>query len=91
MRNRWFRLAHVAAILIVVVQSWAGRICPLTVWESELRRRAGQQPYSETFVQHWLHRLLFYDAEPWLFTTIYTVFGALVLLVWWLGRPSDRG
>ena len=89
-RNRWFRLAHVAAILIVVAQAWVGRICPLTVWENELRRRAGQDAYSESFVQHWLHRLLFYDAEPWVFTTIYTVFGALVVLVWWLSGPAGR-
>jgi multisubunit Na+/H+ antiporter MnhB subunit len=87
-RNRWFRLAHLAAIGIVVAQAWLGRLCPLTVWENELRRRAGQDTYTETFVQHWLHRVLFYEAEPWVFTAIYTVFGALALLVWWLTRPT---
>ena len=92
-RNRWFRLAHVLAIGIVVAQAWLGAICPLTTWENALRRRAGQDPYSETFMQHWLHKLLFYDAEPWVFTAIYTLFGAVVLLVWWLSRPhsNDRG
>jgi len=84
--NRVFRIAHLAAIGIVVAQAWLGRICPLTTWENELRRRAGQDTYSETFIQHWLHRILFFDAEPWVFTAIYTVFGALVFLVWWLGR-----
>lgn len=87
-RNRTFRLAHVAAIVFVVVQGWAGRVCPLTSWENELRRRAGQDTYTETFIQHWLHRVLFYDAEPWVFAAIYTVFGALVLLVWWLTRST---
>jgi len=90
-RNRYFRLAHLAAIAVVVLQAWAGRICPLTLWENILRQRAGQETYTETFVQHWLHRLLFYEAEPWVFTAIYTVFGALVLLVWWFGKPSGRG
>lgn len=89
-RNRWFRIAHLAAIAIVVAQAWAGRLCPLTAWENALRLRAGEAAYSETFVQHWLHRLLFYDAEPWVFTAIYTVFGAMVLLAWWLGRPRGR-
>ncbi len=42
-RNPWFRLAHLAAIGIVVLQSWAGQICPLTTWEMALRERAGQQ------------------------------------------------
>jgi len=90
-RNWYFRVAHLVAIAVVVLQAWAGRICPLTLWENVLRQRAGQETYTETFVQHWLHRLLFYEAEPWVFTTIYTVFGALVLLVWWFGKSSGRG
>jgi hypothetical protein len=85
-RNRTFRIAHLVAIGIVIAQAWLGRICPLTIWENELRRRAGQDAYAETFVQHWLHRVLFYEAEPWVFTAIYTVFGALVVLVWLLER-----
>ena len=38
----------------------------------------------------WLHKLLFYEAEPWVFTTIYTGFGVLVVLVWFLGKRSRR-
>jgi len=83
--NRSFRLAHLTAIGIVVLQAWFGQLCPLTIWESELRRRAGDSGYAESFIQHWLHELLFYQAEPWVFTTIYTVFGALVLAVWFMG------
>ena len=30
-RNRCFRLLHLAAIAFVVVQSWLGMICPLTL------------------------------------------------------------
>ena len=41
-RNFWFRIAHLAAIGVVVVESLAGIPCPLTVWESQLRRTAGQ-------------------------------------------------
>ncbi len=88
--NRKFRIMHLAAIGIVVLQAWFGQLCPLTVWESALRRRAGQSGYSETFVEHWLHEVLFYQAEPWVFTTIYTCFGVLVVLVWFLGRRSRR-
>ncbi len=84
--NRIFRLAHLAAIGIVVLQAWFGQLCPLTIWENELRQRAGQSGYAETFVEHWLHKLLFYQAEPWVFTIIYTAFGVLVVLVWHFGR-----
>ena len=87
--NRKFRIAHLAAIGLVVLQAWFGQLCPLTIWENELRRRAGQSGYTETFVEHWLHEILFYQAEPWVFTTIYTCFGVLVVLVWFLGK-HDR-
>jgi hypothetical protein len=88
--NRKFRIAHLAAIGIVVLQAWLGQLCPLTVWENEFRRRAGQSGYTQTFVEHWLHELLFYDAAPWIFTTIYTCFGVLVVLVWFVGRRRRR-
>ena len=84
--NRIFRITHLAAIGVVVVQAWFGKLCPLTVWENEFRQQAGESAYAETFVVHWLHKLLFYQAEPWVFTIIYTVFGVLVVLVWFLGR-----
>jgi hypothetical protein len=88
--NRIFRIAHLAAIGIVVLQAWLGQLCPLTIWENALRRRAGQSDYAETFVEHWLHEILFYQAEPWIFTTIYTAFGVLVVLVWFLGKRKDN-
>ena len=88
--NRAFRISHLAAIGIVVLQAWFDRICPLTLWENELRRRAGASGYTETFVEHWLHKILFYQAEPWVFTAIYTAFGVLVLLVWFLGRRNGK-
>ena len=88
--NRIFRSAHLAAIGIVVLQAWLGQLCPLTVWENDLRRLAGQSAYEETFVEHWLHQVLFYQAEPWVFAMIYTGFGVLVVLVWFLGRRDAK-
>jgi len=84
--HRAFRIAHLAAIAVVVLQAWLGQICPLTIWENALRQRAGQSAYDESFIQHWLHELLFYEAEPWVFTTLYTAFGALVVLTYVFGR-----
>jgi hypothetical protein len=55
-----------------------------------LRRRAGQPDYAETFIQHWLHEVLYYQPEPWVFTATYTCFGALVVLVWFLGRRNRK-
>lgn len=81
-----FRLLHLLAIGIVVAQAWLGQICPLTRWENALRVRAGQAPYEQSFVQDWLHRLLFYDAPLWVFVLGYTLFGAVVACLWWIDR-----
>jgi len=81
-KNLWFRLSHLLAIGIVVAESWFGGICPLTAWESRLREAAGGVGYTESFIQHWLHKIVFYDFAPWVFTVAYTVFAILVLIVW---------
>jgi len=84
-RWRWvrgfgFRAAHMAAIVYVVAQAYFGIVCPLTIWENQLRVRAGQQAYSDRgFIHDWLHNLIFFDAPSWVFTICYTVFGLLVL------------
>lgn len=86
--NRWwFRVMHVAAIAIVVVQSWLGQWCPLTILESWLRTRAGQAAYRESFIEHWLQRAIYFDAPFWVFTLIYTLFGLLVVLAWHVYPP----
>ncbi|MGI9316252.1 MAG: DUF2784 domain-containing protein [bacterium] len=89
-RNFGFRLGHIVAIGIVVVQAWIGALCPLTTMEMQLRRRAGQQVYEQSFIQHWLQKLLYYDAPLWVFGTLYSLFGAAVLLSWIFIPPKLR-
>lgn len=87
-RNLRFRLIHLAAIGFVIGESWLGIICPLTEWENRAREAAGGEAYSGSFIQHWLHEILFYDFAPWVFTVAYTVFGILVLAAWVLVPPE---
>ena len=89
-RNFWFRSLHLAAILLVVVQSLLGVMCPLTIWENELRQLAGQTAYRGDFIATWLHDLLFIDAEPWVFTLCYTLFGLAVLATFLLAPPRRK-
>ena len=87
-RNFWFRAAHLAAIGYVVAQALFGMVCPLTILENFLRSRAGQDPYGPAgFIQYWLHKLIFFDAEPWVFRMCYTGFGLLVAATWWFAPP----
>jgi hypothetical protein len=95
LRWRWvngmaFRLAHLAAIAFVVVQSWLGQLCPLTALESWLRVQAGAPGYTQSFIEHWIQWLIFYRAPPWVFTVIYTLFGMLVVAAWWYFPPRRR-
>jgi hypothetical protein len=87
-RNFWFRVGHLAAIAYVVVQAFFGMVCPLTDLENLLRQRGGQDAYGEGgFIQFWLHKLIFFDAEPWVFTVCYTAFGLLVAATMWFAPP----
>jgi hypothetical protein len=89
-RNFWFRLAHLLAMGIVVVEALLGVVCPLTEWENKLRLSTGNHPlYQNSFVQYWIHRVMFYDASAMTFTIIYFLFFSLVLLSFWF-VPSRR-
>ena len=89
-RNWWFRVGHLAAIGVVVLQSWLGVICPLTQLEMFLRSKAGDATYAGSFVSHWLEAILYYRAPAWVFAVSYTAFGAIVVLSWIWVRPHRR-
>ena len=86
-RNPWFRWFHLAAIGIVVLQSWLGIVCPLTNLEMLLRERAGDAVYQGSFIAHWMRQLLYFDVPNWVFAIIYTAFALLVIGSWVLVRP----
>ena len=85
--NLSFRITHLVAIGVVVLQSWLGVICPLTVWEMNLRGKAGDSVYEGSFIAHWMHKLLYYRAEEWMFILLYTLFAMLVVASWYWVRP----
>ncbi len=87
-RNFYFRALHLAGIAGVATEAWAGIVCPLTTLEQWLRHHAGQTVYEGDFVAFWLSKLLFYQAEPWVFIAAYSAFSMLVLLSWFLVPPA---
>jgi hypothetical protein len=91
-RNFWFRIGHLAAIGVVAAESLTGFICPLTTWEDRLRLLAGgEERYAGSFIQHWLHRILFYEAGAWVFQAAYVAFFVAVALSLWLVPPRRPG
>ena len=76
---------------VVALQAWLGALCPLTVWEQALRRRAGETTHAGSFIEHWLSRLIFFEAPWWVFVAAYTAFAMLVLLLWRVVPPRRGG
>ena len=83
-RNLWFRVAHLAAIVFVAGEAIAGVWCPLTLWEAQLRGAQAEK----SFVAQWIHRVLFYEFPEWVFTAAYVLFALVVALSWRLVRPT---
>ncbi len=85
-----FRVAHLAGIVVVMLETWFGVDCPLTILEDHWRQLAGQAGYQAGFIATWLDRLLFYNAPDWLFTALYTLFALAVLASFILYPPRFR-
>jgi hypothetical protein len=86
----WFRALHLSAMVFITSLSLADTLCPLTVWEQALRMRAGQQGYTESFVEHWVHHLLYYDLPGWIFTLAYCAVLGLIIAAWIVVRPERK-
>jgi len=86
-RNFWFRLVHFLAIAVVAAEALGEVTCPLTTWENQLRRAAGETVREGSFMGRWAHELLFFDSPQWVFTLSYCLFGAAVLLTLVVAPP----
>lgn len=80
-RPAW-RLGHLGLIAYVVVNTWAGELCPLTLWEHALREAAPGG--AESLIARWVHAVLYIEAPLWVFALAYSAFALFVLLtfVW---------
>ncbi len=88
--NPRFRWSHVGLMVFIAVQGAIGRICPLTIWEQELRLAAGQEGHSVTFVQRLIHSVLFVDPETVSQADLnryYVAFACLVVMCLWSVPP----
>lgn len=88
-RHGGFRRLHAATIAVVVAIAAFGAWCPLTLWEAELRRRAGEAGLAKGFIATWLEKLLYYDAPLWAFAIAYALFAALVAWTYWKYPPTN--
>jgi Protein of Unknown function (DUF2784) len=99
---RWPRLvwAHLTAVGIGLVSITVGFDCPLTTWEQSLRRRGGQRPYTDGFVDHYLTGHVYPHGYDW---AVQVIFGVCIVASYarvaaraghgfgWSGRSPDGG
>jgi hypothetical protein len=85
-RNRRFRLAHLAAIVFVALEALAGIACPLTLWEDRLRGHT--RPTG--FVADWVARLLYWELPGWVFIALYCGWALLTAAAWHWVPPRTR-
>lgn len=88
-RNPWFRWLHLAAMAFVVIETYCGVACPLTVWEDALRAPAGGSP-ATSFVARWLQRLIFFDAPAALFIVAYSLVTLMIIATLLAAPPRCR-
>jgi hypothetical protein len=85
---------HLPAAAWGIYVEMANRICPLTVLENSLRRRAGQAGFEDSFVEHYLVPLIYPSgltrtvqvALASLVIVINVVLYGMILRRWWKTR-----
>lgn len=86
-RNRWFRMIHLAMIVGVVVRTLIWNECPLTWWERDLRELS-RVDYPWTTLGKFAHDMIHPAAVPpemnWIYPVLYAAFAVLVVATLWL-------
>ena len=76
--KRGFLLLHLPAIAWGLFVELSGRPCPLTHWETLLRRLAGSAGYEAGFIEHYLLPLIY---PAWLSVPVQYLLAAIVVVV----------
>ena len=83
-RHRGFRIAHVALMGFVTVETLLGATCPLTALEDWLRGAAT----GGSFVQRRVAALIYWSAPAWVFVLLYVAFLLAVIAAWLVWPPT---
>ena len=87
-RNFWFRLAHLLLIGYVGLEAVFHIACPLTEWELDLRKLAGQAVTGEGFVGRCINALLINNTfDEWVYDYLHIGFALVVLATFALAPP----
>ena len=74
----WMAFIHIPAATWGALIEYRGWICPLTPWENNLRKLAGEEGYTEGFIEHYILQLVY---PPGLTRDIQTTLGTIVAVI----------
>ena len=85
-RNRKLRSTHLFLIFLVTTETVFGLTCPLTLIEHNLRGIF----FSNTFVNIWLQKLLYWNFPKQLFLISYILCLMWTIFMWYRFPPSNK-
>lgn len=83
----WWRALHLGLLILVAVQVLLGRVCFLTIWQSDLLQQAGEPASDLPMIQRWVTSIIFWPLPLWFFAVLYLAVCGYALLLWWLVPP----
>lgn len=89
-RIAWWRVLHLASLLIVAVQAVFGQACFLTLWQASLEL-GGADTVTPPLIYTWVNSLIYWPLPLWVFTVLYLAVLAYAAALWWLVPPRRRG
>ncbi|MGB5275577.1 MAG: DUF2784 domain-containing protein [Gammaproteobacteria bacterium] len=75
---QWMAALHVPAAIWGALIEYRHWVCPLTPWENKLRQIAGQEGYTEGFIEHYILPLVY---PPGLTRDVQIILGTTVVVV----------
>jgi hypothetical protein len=84
----WWRALHLGILALVAFQAVLQRACLLTIWQSDLLRRAGEAASDTPLIQRWVMRIIFWPLPIWFFALLYIAICVYTLLLWRYVPPN---
>jgi len=86
----WWRLTHLAAMVVVAVQAMLGKACFLTYIQSDLLESAGKKGYTVPFIQTYIDRIIYHNFPIWIFSIVYVILFLYTLYLWFRFPPKIK-
>jgi len=81
-RNYMWRIAHIAALILVAAQAVAGRLCFLTIVQEYLQGRAGAEMGTPSLLTRIVSRAIYWPLPDWAFAPLYVLALVFAALLW---------